>query len=124
MNAKMSDAEAVVQRQLDAYNARDIDAFMAVWADDARCFEHPAKLLAQGADEIRARHALRFKEANLSARLIHRMSVGNKVIDREIVTRTFPDGPGTIDVIAIHEVVGDKIANAWFIFGTPVLENT
>lgn len=124
MNTQASDSEAVVQCQLDAYNARDIDAFMAVWADDARCFEHPAKLLARGADEIRARHELRFREANLFARLIHRMSIGNKVVDREVVTRTFPEGPGTIDVIAIYEVTRDKITNAWFIFGTPVLSKT
>jgi hypothetical protein len=124
MNTQASDSEAVVQRQLDAYNARDIDAFMVVWADDARCFEHPAKLLARGADEIRARHELRFMEANLFARLIHRMSIGNKVVDREVVTRTFPEGPGTIDVIAIYEVTRDKIANAWFIFGTPFLSKT
>jgi hypothetical protein len=27
--------EEIIQRQLDAYNARDIDSFMANWADDA-----------------------------------------------------------------------------------------
>jgi hypothetical protein len=123
MNPQASDAEAVVQCQLDTYNARDIDAFMAVWADDAKCFEHPAKLLASGAAEIRARHEARFKEANLFARLVHRVSVGNKVVDREIVTRSFPEGPGTLDVIAIYEIASGKIANAWFIFGTPVLNN-
>ena len=32
-------AEAVVQQQLDAYNARDIDAFMALRSDDAQYFE-------------------------------------------------------------------------------------
>ncbi len=41
--------EAVVQRQLDAFNARDIDALMATYADDIELFEHPAKLLAAGA---------------------------------------------------------------------------
>jgi len=122
MDAGKNAAEAVVQRQLDAYNARDIAAFIAVWADDAQCFEHPAKPLARGVDEIRARHELRFREANLHARLVHRMSVGNTVIDREVVTRTFPEGPGTIDVIAIYEVAHGKIANAWFIYGAPVLE--
>jgi hypothetical protein len=116
------DAEDIVQRQLDAYNARDIDAFMALWADDARYFEHPFTLLASGADEIRARHVARFKEPNLFGRLVQRMAVGNKVVDQEIVTRTFPDGPGKVDVIAIYEVKELKIANAWFILGSPVLD--
>src|SRR6202790_1648510 len=91
------DAEAIVQRQLDAYNARDIDGFMAVWAADAQYFEHPAKLLASGAAEIRARHIARFKEANLFGRLIKRMVVGNKVVDQEVVTRTFPGGTGHVE---------------------------
>jgi hypothetical protein len=115
-------AEGIVQRQLDAYNARDIDGFMAMWAADAQYFEHPAKLLASGAAEIRARHIVRFKEANLFGRLIKRMVVGNKVIDQEVVTRTFAEGTGRIDVIAIYEVKDDKIANAWFILGSPVLD--
>jgi hypothetical protein len=122
MTAETTDAERIVQRQLDAYNARDIDAFMAVWADDAQCFEHPAKLLARGAAEIRARHVARFKEPNLRARLVQRMAVGSTVIDREVVTRIFPEGPGTIDVIAIYDVADGKIATAWFVFGKPVLE--
>jgi hypothetical protein len=116
------EAERVVQRQLDAYNARDIDGFMATWAGDAQYFEHPTKLLAKGAAEIRARHIARFKEANLFGRLIKRMVLGNKVIDHEVVTRTFPEGTGRVDVIAIYEVKDDKIANAWFILGSPVLD--
>lgn len=122
MTAEMNPVEQIVARQLEAYNARDIDAFMALWADDAQCFEHPAKPLAQGAAEIRARHEARFKEPNLHARLLHRMSVGNTVIDREVVTRMFPDGPRMIDVIAIYEIARDKIAKAWFVFGAPVLK--
>ena len=116
------DAEGIVQRQLDAYNARDIDGFMAVWAADAQYFERPAKLLASGAAEIQARHIARFKEPNLFGRLIKRMVVGNKVVDQEVVTRTFPKGTGRVDVIAIYEVKDDKIANAWFISGSPVLD--
>lgn len=113
----------VVQRQLDAYNARDIDAFMAHWADDAQVFAHPSELLADGAARIRERHIARFKEPNLFGQLIHRAAVGNLVVDHEIVSRTFPDGPGRVEVIAIYEVVGEKIAKAWFKMGEPVLDN-
>jgi putative hydrolase of HD superfamily len=121
-NGGSVDAERIVQRQLDAYNARDIDGFMAMWAADAQYFEHPAKLLASGAAEIRARHIARFRESNLSGRLIKRMVVGNTVVDQEVVTRTFADGRGRVDVIAIYEVKDDKIANAWFILGSPILD--
>jgi hypothetical protein len=117
-----SDAEAVVARQLDAYNARDIDAFMAAWREDAEYFEHPDRLLARGAAEIRIRHKIRFKEPDLHGKLIARFSVDNLVIDREVVTRNFPEGRGTVDVIAIYQVEGDRIARAWFKLGTPVLD--
>jgi len=50
------------------------------------------------------------------------MNVGNLVIDREVVTRSFPEGPGRVDVIAIYEVEGEKITKAWFKVGTPVLD--
>jgi len=114
--------EAVVQRQLDAYNARNIDDFMACWAADARIYAHPDTLLADGAAAIRARHELRFQEPNLFGRLTQRMSVGNTVVDREVVRRTFPEGTGQVDVIAIYELADGKIARAWFVMGQPVLD--
>jgi hypothetical protein len=125
MNAsKLSDVELPVQKQLEAYNARDIEAFMQWWADDCEYYEFPSRLLASGANEIRERHVARFSEANLSGKLITRISVGNMVVDQEVVIRTFPDGPGEIDVIAIYEVENGKIAKAWFKMGSPRLHST
>ncbi len=124
MNAQSnSSPEQVVQRQLDAYNAKDVDALMATYADDAEQFEHPAKLLARGAAEIRPRFAARFQEPNLHAQLVKRMVCGNTVIDQEIVSRTFPEGPGRIELVAIYEVNDGRIARAWFIFGAKTLDS-
>lgn len=117
-----ADNEAIVQRQLDAYNARNIDAFMACWAPDAKIYAHPDTLLADGAAAIRARHEVRFREPNLFGRLVLRMSAGQTVVDREVVTRTFPEGPGQVDVIAIYELAGGQIARAWFVTGESKLD--
>ena len=114
--------ESVVQRQLDAYNARDIDALMATYADDAQQFEYPATLLTAGATQVRERTAARFREPNLHARLIRRIVMGQTVIDHEEVTRTFPEGTGRIELVAIYEVRDGKIATARFIFGTKTLD--
>lgn len=103
---------AVVARQLDAYNARDLDAIMATYAEDARQFEHPATLLASGAAEMRARMALRFEEPQLHARLVQRVVMGDVVIDHEVVTRNFPEGVGTVELVAIYEVRNGKIQSA------------
>lgn len=118
----MTSPASVAARQLDAYNAKDIDAFMAEWADDAGYFAFPDTLLARGAAAIRARHVERFQEPVLFGHLVHRMTVGPLVVDQEVVTRTFPGGRGRVDVIAIYEIRDGKIVNAWFQQGEPVLD--
>ena len=100
---------AVVQRQLDAYNARDVDALLATYAPDARQYEHPATLLASGHEPMRERFAQRFQEPDLHARLLQRVVMGNLVIDHEVVTRNFPEGKGAVELVAIYEVVDGRI---------------
>lgn len=117
MNNKTLRPEDVVQQQLDAYNARDIDAFMAYWAEDAQYYEHPDTLLASGKAEIRERHIARFREPSLYGERVKRMVLGSMVIDQEVVTRNFPQGRGKMDVIAIYEVEQGKILKAWFKVG-------
>ena len=117
----MTSPTEIVARQLDAYNARDIEAFMACWAAEAAYYAFPSEVLATGADAIRARHLARFQEPNLHGRLLHRLAVGNVVVDHEIVTRSFADGVGTVEVVAIYEIDAGKIAKAWFKQSAPVL---
>jgi len=114
--------ESLVQQQLDAYNAHDLDALLATYAENAQLFEHPATLLASGHSQLRARFALRFQESNLHAGLINRIVMDRFVVDHERVTRTFPEGPGTIELIATYEVVDGKIINAWFLASPKTLD--
>ena len=116
------DPAAVVQRQLDAYNARDVDALLATYADDAQTFEHPSKLLASGSVQLRERFRVRFQEPNLHAALLKRVVMGNIVVDHEKVTRTFPEGPGTLELMMIYDVQNGRIAKAWSIAGTKMLD--
>lgn len=117
-----SSVEAVVQRQLDAYNAHDLDALVGAYSPDARHFEHPNTLLASGSAQLRERFALRFQEPNLHAELLKRIAMDRFVVDHERVARTFPEGTGTIELIATYEVVEGKIINAWFLSGSKVLD--
>ena len=95
------DQSSVVQRQLDAYNARDVDAILATYAEDAQQFEHPAKLMASGSAEPHGDGPHRHHH--------------------EEVTRTFPEGPGKIQLTSIYEVQAGKIAKAWFMSGPKTL---
>jgi hypothetical protein len=106
--------EAVVQAQLEAYNARDIDAFVATYADDAKLFELPGKLLMHGLDQLRERYAELFKDERLHATIVNRIVMGNTIIDHERVRLTMPEGSGTLEAIAIYEVRDGKIATVWF----------
>lgn len=121
MSEFSSDPEAVVQRQLEAYNAKDIDALMATFADDVEAFEYPNTLLFSGIEKMRQRLTLRLQEPNLHAQLLNRIMMGNLVIDHEIVTRTFPEGAGQLETIVIYEVRDGKIAKNWFVVGTKTL---
>lgn len=114
---KTSGPEAVVQAQLDAYNAHDVDALSAIYADDAQQFQHPATLLAQGSAQIRERFASRFAVAKPHAHLVKRIVAGNMVIDHEIVSSVSAEGPGSVELVAMYQVEDGRIAKAWFIFG-------
>jgi hypothetical protein len=114
-------SEFVVQRQLDAYNARDIDALLAVYASDAQLFEHPSKLIASGTAELRQRFAPRFEESNLHATLLNRIVAGALVVDHERVTRIFPEGAGEVELIMIYEVKEGRIVKAWTIPGAKTI---
>ncbi|NNG25284.1 nuclear transport factor 2 family protein [Telluria aromaticivorans] len=108
---------AVVQAQLDAYNAKDLDALMRTYAPDAQQFALHGGLLAQGIDAIRPRYQERFGEPDLHARLLTRSVIGNFVTDLEIVTRNFPEGLGTVEMLCVYEVVDGHIVRASFATG-------
>ena len=117
----MMNPSAVVQAQLDAYNAKDIDALMLTYAPDARQFTLHGPLLAEGIDAIRPRYEARFAEPDLYARLLSRSVVGNIVSDVELVTRNFPDGLGTVEMLCVYEVADGRIQAASFATGTATL---
>jgi hypothetical protein len=116
------DPEAIVQAQVDAYNAHDVEAFVETYTNDAQLFEHPAKLLASGSAQLRERYTARFKEPNLHAVIVERIVMGNIVVDHEKVTRTFPEGSGVLEAVAIYQVESGRIAKAWLLFGPKTLD--
>lgn len=108
---------AVVQAQLDAYNAKDIDALLATYAPDAEQYVLHGELLARGHEQMRPRFLTRFAEPGLHARLLSRTVIGNVVADLELIERTFPEGPGTIEMLCLYEVADGLIRKASFVTG-------
>jgi len=111
------DPAAFAQRQLDAYNARDLQRFVAEYTDDVVVFRLPgAEPIMQGKQNLSDHYAKnRFNLPELHAKLVNRMVFGNKVIDQEYVTGV-PGAP--LEVAAIYEVTPDGISKVWFVSGS------
>jgi putative hydrolase of HD superfamily len=112
----------VVQAQLDAYNAKDIDALLATYAPDAEQFALHGERLAKGHSEMRPRFLSRFAEPDLHARLLSRTAMGNIVVDLELITRNFPEGRGTLEMLCVYEVADGYIQKASFATGAKKLD--
>lgn len=113
---------AVVQAQLDAYNAKDIEALLRTYAPDVEQFALHGERLVQGHEQLRARFLARFAEPDLHARLLSRTVMGSVVVDHEIVTRNFPEGRGTLEMLCVYEVAEGRIRRASFAFGERKLD--
>src|SRR5262249_21690834 len=121
-HADTAKAPDVIERQLTAYNAKNLDAFLACFAPDAELFEFPDKSLAKGTEALRARYAKRFADPILHATIADRMVGAKRVVDHEHITITWPEGPGTWDAVAIYEVEGNLIKRVWFVFGAKTVD--
>jgi len=110
----------VVQAQVEAYNAGDIDAFAESYHDNLSLFIFPNESFCQGKAQLREQYSKRFTDRpNAKATIASRVVMGKFVIDDEIVTG-IPDAHtlelGTIRALAIYEVEGTLISKAWFIY--------
>lgn len=117
----MDDCEALVQRQLDAYNDKNIDGWLSTYAKDAKQFSLHGECLATGHEEMCQRIAVRFAEPDLHARLLNRVVMGNVVVDHEVITRNFPEGKGEIEMLCVYEIENGLIKTASFSVGQPKL---
>ncbi len=103
----------LVQRQLNAYNARNLDAFLEPYADDAEIYDLPDKLTSQGKEAMRKRYGAMFdKMTGLHCELVNRIVVGNTVVDHERIT--FGTDREPVQAIAIYKIENGKIRKVYF----------
>jgi hypothetical protein len=106
-------AADVVQRQVEAYNARDLDRFVSTYSETIAIFRMPSiEPSISGKVELASFYAAqRFNLTGLRAEIVNRIVLGNKVIDQERVWGV-RDTP--IEVVAVYEVTGELIERVWF----------
>lgn len=113
--AKQANTPALLaEAQLAAYNARDLDAFAAVFAEDVEVYDFPGLLALKGREAFRARYVERFKSEGLEAIAVHRAVIGARVIDHERVWLDGRDGD-PVDLVVIYTVRDGLIARVDFI---------
>ena len=104
--------EALVQHQLEAYNARDLDRFLAVYADEVRVWRPPSiePALAGKAAFAEFYATQRFNLANLHAEVLNRIVVGQTVVDHERISgvRSEP-----FEAAVVYRIVDGLIRDVW-----------
>ena len=104
----------VAEAQLEAYNAQDLDAFCAYYADDAALADFNGAVFAEGIDAIRERHAKLFADfPQNTATVVNRIVVGSNVIDHEKVSRA--PGGESFEVAPIYTLANGKIVRVDFV---------
>lgn len=107
--------EAVVQRQVDAYNRHDIEAFVATYAPDVQILLFPSgEVLIEGHAALRQEYAQLFASQKPRVQVMERLLIGAFVIDQERATRATG---GIFEVVAIYEVAAGQIRRVWFLRG-------
>ena len=101
----------VVQRQLEAYNAHDIEAFLATYSDDIELFNLPEpEAQRSGIETMRAVYGRLFTTLKPNCRLLSRTVQGNYVIDQEFCQF----GDNTVRATATYQVEDGLIRRVWF----------
>jgi len=105
--------QEVISRQLEAYNAHDLEGFCSWYAEDVELFNlGEAEPYLRSKAALRELYAKKFANASLMVRIENRIVQGSRVIDQEEVHGV---GDRLLHVIVIYEVEGDHIARAHFI---------
>ena len=104
---------ALVQRQLNAYNARNIDAFLEPYSDDVELYMFPDKLIVKGKENMRKEYGEMFKSlSDLHCEIKERIIQGNIIIDKESVSGM---GKTKLEATAIYHIDNNKITKVYFI---------
>ena len=103
--------EYLVQQQLNAYNAHDLDAFLEPYAEDVELYEFPGKLIMKGKEAMRKDYEFLTKVPKLYCKIQKRIIQGNMVIDHEEVSGF---GPKPLYAVAIYIIEFGKITKVYF----------
>jgi uncharacterized protein (TIGR02246 family) len=102
-----------VQEQLDAYNARDLERFLACYAPDVVVESAAGQRMMEGREGMRAVYAGLFANSPaLHAEVLTRIAVGAFVVDEERVRGlNLPGFPSEMHAAMVYEVRDGQIVH-------------
>ena len=102
-----------VQEQLDAYNARDLERFLACYDPQVIIEDAAGGRLMEGIEEMRAGYGALFANSpRLRAEVPTRIRAGEFVVDEEQVSGlNLPGLPEEMHVAVVYRVGGDRITH-------------
>jgi hypothetical protein len=104
--------EQVAQSRVEAYNRRDLERLIGLYAPDAQLYEPPDRLRDSGIEQIRQTYTRRFASApGAKITVAQRMTEGNFVVDREVETGSAQSEPALV----ISEIRDGKIVRVWIL---------
>jgi hypothetical protein len=112
------DPVTVVQGQVEAFNARDLERYVSYYSADAVLEDGNGQVMAQGHDAIRALYGQLFSQSPaLHADIPQRIQVGSYVIDEEQISGFIFEGfPSEMHSAVIYRVEDETIAHARILF--------
>ncbi|NMR34442.1 amidohydrolase family protein [Chryseobacterium aquaticum] len=106
--------EMLVQKQVNGYNARNIDAFLEPYSEEIELYMFPNQLISKGKEAMRKDYSEMFKKlTNLHCHIKNRIVNGNFVIDQESVSGMRKNQ--TVEATAIYEIKDNKISKVYFL---------
>jgi hypothetical protein len=97
----------LVERQLAAYNAHDVDAFMRCYAIDCVIEDGQGARLMSGHAEMRPRYEALFADSpRLHCEIASRVCIGDYVIDEENITGRVPELRRAVVIYRIDRASG------------------
>ena len=82
----------LANRQLEAYNQADLDAFCACYHPNVLVYDAQGQISVKGAEAFRARYAPMFAQGKFGAEVPERIIMGEHCIDRELYWREAIEG--------------------------------
>ncbi len=104
----------IAQKQLDAYNSKNLDVFLSAYTNDVEVYIFPDSLIYKGIENMRKVYKDFFERSpKVICRLINRIVNGKFVIDFEFITNHHSGID--FEAVAMYRIENGLIKKVWFL---------